>query len=181
MCQKVFHVGRNKVNVLPARTLLQMTSTWSHTRCLQEPPHNQADGVKNLGSVSFRSARMCCVHLLGTYHKGCLKGLRKCTCPVVTDLVASQIKYGDRLVLLVTFPVTAFQPRRTFFSTIANSRLHRTMSRYTASCEAGFASNPISRVCCRAYHAIPQMRVAFLNGLARHICILFAMWCYNTD
>ena len=69
-------------------------------------------------------------------------------------LVAPQIKCGDRPVRLVMFPVTAFLSRRTFSSTTATGRLHRTMSRYTASCEAGFASNPIIRFCCRA-HAIP--------------------------
>ena len=97
---------------------------------------------------------MCCVHFLGKYHKGCLKGFRKCARPVVTDLVSSQIKFFDRPVRLAMIPVTATQSRRPFFSTTASGRLHRTMSCYIESSEAGFASNPILRFCCHA-HAIP--------------------------
>ena len=96
------------------------------------------------------SARMCCKHFLGTYHKGCLKGFRKCARSVVTDLVLFQIKCGDRPVRLVMLPLTTLRP---FFSTTARGRLDRTMSCYNASSEAGFASNPILRFCCHA-HAI---------------------------
>ena len=103
------------------------------------------------------SARMCCKHLRGTYHKGCLKGFCKCARPVVTDIVVPQIKIGDRSVRLVMFPVLTVQPRRPSFSTTASGPLLRTMSCYAASCEAGSASNLILRFCCHA-HAIPCHR-----------------------
>ena len=126
MCQKVFHVARNRVASITCKNthtndfiLVSHTLSPRATTTQRHVLDNQVDGVKNLESVSFITARMCCKHLLGTYHKGCLKGLRKCARPVVTDLVAFQTKFGDRPVRLVMFPVTAVQPRRPFLYTIA--------------------------------------------------------------
>ena len=160
-CAKhVFHVVRNKVGVLPAKTHIHMTSVWRHTRSLQQPPDTTS--FARQPSRRREEPRINVLHdrthvlqasVVGTYHKGCLEGFSKCARPVVTDIVESQIKCGDRPVRLVMFPVTAVPSSAFLFH---NSKRPTAQNNVMLHCVlwTGCASNLILRFCCHA-HAIP--------------------------